>query len=269
MNQIPSPHLNDFDTAKRIEKYQNRLLWIAASLSVMAFILNLDTLKISITAKSWIVLVNYFTKSAGIIVSVMAIVYATLEFIVLSYIAAGGKKKRSDLIDNSLGSNLSGIRSENYYSNSKLCDGLYKLAVNCFENSFFTATIVSKMLWKKWITSSTLVVAIILAAFSGSTSLLNMLIQLSVTGIVLQQSIKLQWYYFKMNQIFEDFKTLFNSLNVITDPEKRSPEILKNVLNYECTHAWGGVLNDTEIYKNLNPSLSKDWEIMKKNYNIK
>lgn len=265
---IPSPHLNDFDTAKKIEKHQNKILWIATALSGLAFILNLETVKTGIGVQGWTVVANYFTKWSAILVSVMAIIYSVLEFIIQSYIAAGGKKKRSDLIDNSLGSNLSGIKSTGYFSNSQVDDGIYKLAVNCFENSYFTATIVSNMLWKKWITTGALVIAIMLAAFSGGLGVLNTLIQLTVTGAVLQQSIKLQWYYFKMNQIFEDFKTLFNSLNGDATPEKRSPEILKNVLNYECTHAWGGVLNETEIYTKLNPELSRNWETMKTNYNI-
>jgi hypothetical protein len=266
---IPSPHLNDFDTAKKIEKYQNRLLWTATALSVIAFVINVETIKIGIASRGWTDLADYFTKATGIIVSVMAIIYSILEFITQSYISSGGKKKRNDLIDNSFGSNLSGIRSSGYFSNSQLPDGIYKLAVNCFENSYFTATIISNMLWKKWLTTGALVIAIMLAAFSDNLGILNTLIQLSVTGIVLQQSIKMQWYYFKMNQIFEDFKTLFDSLNGIPDPEKRSPEILKNVLNYECTHAWGGVLNETQIYDALNPELSRNWETMKTNYNIR
>lgn len=266
---IPSPHLNNFDAAKKIEKYQNLILWTATILSLFGFVLNLETVQAGVQVQGWKEISDKFISVSGILVSALAIIYSVLEFIVQGYISEGSKKKRNDLIDNSFGSNLNAIKSDGYFSNSQVPDGIYKLAVNCFENSYFTATIVSKMLWKRWLTAGALTIAILLAAFSGSLNTLNTLIQLSITGVLLQQSIKLQWYYFKMNQIFQEFTNLFNSLKGVTDPEKRSPDILRNVLNYECTHAWGGVLNETAIYNQLNAELSQNWETMKQNLQIR
>jgi hypothetical protein len=147
--------------------------------------------------------------------------------------------------------------------------GFYKLAVNCFESSYFTATIVSNMLFKKWIATGALVIAILLSVFWGNLGFFNNLIQLSITGIILQQTIKLQWYYFKMNQINQDFKTLFNNLMNAAPGSNNNAEILRNVLNYECAHAWGCVLNDSDIYHQLNPEMSTNWEAIKVNYNIR
>jgi hypothetical protein len=266
---IPSPHLNDFNSARKIEKVQTRMLWIATALALLSFGLSKETIQLIIAENGFDVIAGYAKKISNVLISSMAVIYSILEFIVLLYFDAGGKKKRNDLIDNSFGSNLNGIKSEGYFSNSNLKDGLFKLAVNSFESSYFTATIVSNMLLKKWLTTGALVIAILLSVFSGNLGVLNSIIQLSITGIIFQQTIKLQWYYFKMNQINQDFKVLFNNLMNAPDGTDNNSEILRNVLNYECGHAWGCVLNDSDIYNKLNPKMTQDWEAIKKNYKIK
>jgi hypothetical protein len=265
---IPSPHLDDFQSARKIEKAQTRMLWVATGLALFSFALSNINFQVFITENGLVEIADYVKKTSNVLISVMAVIYSILEFIVLHYFDAGGKKKRNDLIDNSFGSNLNGIKSIGYFSNSGLKDGLYKLAVNCFESSYFTATIVSNMLLKKWIATGSLVIAILLSVFSGNLGVLNSIIQLSITGIILQQTIKLQWYYFKMNQINQDFKVLFNNLMNAPEGTDNNAEILRNVLNYECGHAWGCVLNDSDIYDKLNPKMTQDWEAIKSNYKI-
>ncbi|MCW3085103.1 MAG: hypothetical protein JWP12_2469 [Bacteroidetes bacterium] len=266
---IPSPHLDDFKSGRQIEKIQVWLLWAATAFAVLSFIIANDHIQQLIDTNGLKDFGEYAKKVFDVMVSAIAVLYAILDFIVMRYFDAGGKKKRNDLLDNSLGSNLNGIKSSGYFSNSNLPDGIYKLGVNAFENSYFTATIVSNMLLKRWLTTGALVIAILLSVFSGSLGVFNTLIQLSITGIIFQKTIKLQWYYFKMNQINQDFKTLFNSLLNAPAGFANDAEILRNVLNYECGHAWGGVFNDQDIYDKLNPKMSQDWETIKNNYKIR
>lgn len=256
------PHQNIFDTAKKMEKWQNRVL-VASSISTIASLI-LNSIKKS----------HDFTNSelaitlVDALATLFAIAFIVLDILINERFYSGGKDKRIDLVDHAFGTNFSGEKSSGYFNPGGVNPGIYKLAVLGFENSLFTTSIAKKMSVKKWIIASVVSVIFIISACIGNKDLVNNLFQIAATGVLVQQAIRLQQFSNRMSIIHSEFKSLFNSLKGVQDKISAQGEIVKNVLNYEATHAWGSILIDSKTFDNLNPELSTKWEKMKQDYII-
>ena len=200
---------------------------------------------------------------------VLVIAYFVLELITNYHFFNSSKEKRTDFIDNSLGSNLSGFRSENYFTNDNVNTGIYKLAVNCFENSFFTYHISKKMIWKEWGINIVICIVFILGASMGNKDIVILIIQLSLPFFLIQQAIRLTFFHSRVHNVVCNFKSLFNDFKQNKNISGKFPEILKNVLEYESTKAWGSILLSDPLFKKMNSKLSEDWNRLKTLYDIK
>jgi hypothetical protein len=224
-----------------------------------------------------IVIITIFSKDQNCIPTdwlnaincLLVIAYFVLELITNYQFFNASREKRTDFIDNSLGSNLSGFRSENYFTNDSINAGIYKLAVNCFENSFFSYQISRKMIWKEWIINVIITAIFILGASLGNKDIVVLIIQLSLPFFLIQQAIKLTFFYSRTHDVFCYFKSLFNDLKHNKNVDSKFPEILRNVVEYESTKAWGSILLSDSLFTKWNPQLSEDWNRLKASYDIK
>jgi hypothetical protein len=176
-------------------------------------------------------------------------------------------KRRLDFLDNSFDTNLSGRKSEEYFTNSHLEPGLYKLAVNSFENVLFSYNISKRMLPGLLAKNFLVIFIFILAASLGEKKIVILIFQLSLPVVLLQQLVRLWVYNLNTEKVLEEFQCLFEDLKTTT-PERKSAQILRNIIHYESNISWGSILLSSRVFNKLNPTLSSEWEALKKEYKI-
>jgi hypothetical protein len=174
------------------------------------------------------------------------------------------QRRRRDFIDNSLNTNLSDYHSEGYYSNEELDPGVYKMGVNCFENSFFSMSISERMIRGLVIQSLFVVGIFSLLIMETDKVTIATFLQFALPYTVLQQTIITIIYYFQINSIFNYFKLLFGS----AQEQKRDLLIIHNVINYESTIAWAGVILNDQLFHAMNDQLSEKWQRIKQEHHI-
>lgn len=251
------PFKSSFDTAKIFAKYANYSLWISTILLVVAFYLQ----SLYPNYKSQIDTIN-------IINCFFIIVFALLSILINITFYEASTKKRHDFIDNSFKTSYSEDNSHGYFSNDDIENGIYKMAVNGFENSFFSYNIAKKMLTPLWLKNIFIGFLFISLAITGYNKVFVMILQLTLPILLINQAIILTIFVTRINRINENFRRLFQDLKLDTNRDHKKPEILLNVIEYEATLSWGCILLDSKIYESLNPELSIKWEKIKNNYKI-
>jgi hypothetical protein len=247
-----------FDSAKLYAHYADVVLYISTILLVTAFIIksinpNLEPISNIINGINCLFIVAY----------------TVLKFITDYLFYGASTQKRFDFIDNSFKTSFSEDNSIEYYSNEDIEKGIYKLAVNGFENSFFTYNIAKLMLKPIWIKNTIIAIAFISLAIMGYNNVFIMLLQLTLPLLLLSKAIKLTLFVNRINRVYENYRKLFQYLKNNNEKDNKRPEIIINVIEYETTLSWGSVLLDTKIYNSLNSELSKKWEEIKGKYKIK
>jgi len=251
------PYKNAFEKAKKLKRCANIILWISTSLIVLAFsIKNINN--------NFLLISNYITC----INSFLIISYAVLSFISSIYNFKAGIRRREDFIDNSFNTKIAEERSIGYYTNDNLDNGIYKMAVNGFENSLFTYRISKQMTFKIWIKNLIFAFLILFFAIFGFNNAFILFIQLTLPVLILHDAIKHTIFVERISQVFENYRRLFNDLKNQHNIDLKNPEIILNILEYESTLTNGDILLNSKTYKKLNPELSKKWIELKKKYNI-
>lgn len=77
------------------------------------------------------------------------------------------QKRRDDFIDNSLGTKYLLVNSVDYYDNEEVPEGLYKTAVNLFENIFFTSILIKTLTVRKIVLPALVLSSVWVFAFYG------------------------------------------------------------------------------------------------------
>jgi hypothetical protein len=257
------PHQNSFNRAKVFDQWQGWVLWISTGLTFLSILLNKVELPASVITNKEI-LIDWVNITA----SIFAVGYVVLDILINDKFYNSGIEKRLDLVDHAFDTNFSGDKSTGYFNAEGVRVGIYKLAVLIFENSLFTSTIAKKMAVKKWWMTVFISAVFIVSAGLGNKELVNNILQIAATGVLIQQTIKLQQFANRMSAIHSNLKTLFNDLISEQDKVNKEGNMIKNILDYECTHSWGGILLSSKIFNKQNDELSKKWEGMKKTYLI-
>jgi len=252
-----NPYKASFDKSKDFRKYAEIALWISTVVLFVAFSIKLCYSNL-ISISDLIYKINCF----------FIISYATLSFISENIFYQASKQRREDFIDNSFNTRIAEDRSNDYYTNANIEYGIYKMAVNSFENSLFTYHIANKMMIKLWIKNIVFAILILVFAIFGYNNAFILLIHLSLPILLLQQAIKHTLFVYRIKRVHENYRRLFNDLKNNVDTKYKRPEILLNVLDYETTITYGSVLLDSEIYERMNSSLSKKWIELKQDYKI-
>ncbi len=246
-----------FDEAKDFNKYSNYALWISTIL--FGFSLGIESYNIDFKyISTFIANVNCF----------FIIAFSILNFISDSIFFDASIQRRVDFIDNSFDSSFNEDKSREYFTNENIASGIYKMAVNGFENSLFTYTISKKMIANLWLKNMIFGILILIFAIGGSNNAFVLLLQLTLPLLLLQQAIKHSLFVYRIKRVFENYKRLFNDFKQMNDSKQKRPEIILNVLDYETTLTYGGIHLDSKIYNKLNPELSTKWNEMKRTYNI-
>lgn len=177
------------------------------------------------------------------------------------------KERRKGLIDNSLGTKLLDKPLEGYFSNDSISCGFYKLAVNCYENCFFSYKIAESMTLTIVIKNSFFLFLFLMSAYFGfkESIVATPIIQIFTSSLFLGELIHHLNFCSKLKNRLDEFKLLF--YKGLKKDDIGIP--IFYMLDYETILAFNkSTLSDKE-YKKMNEKLSREWEELKKRYDIK
>jgi hypothetical protein len=176
-------------------------------------------------------------------------------------------QRRQGFIDNSLGSRLLDKELVGYFSNESIPFGAYKLAVNCFENCFFTYNIARAVTIRIVVKNVILMLVFIVCAFYGfkNSVIAVPIIQIFTSSLFLSELIHQLNFTSKLKGLFEKFKIYFTHNHNKSDLSM--PIFL--MLDYETMLAYNKAPLSDKQWNRLEESLSKEWEDIKKRYDIK
>jgi hypothetical protein len=198
------------------------------------------------------------------LLSIFALLYFSLDIIQNYLFQKAEEHRRTDFIDNSLGTTLATENSVGYFTNDAITQGLYKMGANAFENSFFTLEVSNKMKLGM-VTKSVVIILLFLGiAFFTTHKILAGVLQITLPFTILQQTIKLFLFNSRVKQIFESFKTVLSS----SVANKRDQLLTNLVLKYETTLSWGGIPLSGRIFKKYEKGLAQKFDQLKDRYHI-
>lgn len=239
-----------FGKVRKADFIARLLMWISTALMLAEMFTQSQRYA---TATYYIVAVNCFV--------LVIFQIASFSRELLQYKAE--KQKRLDLFDNSFGTKLSETHSDGYYSNDDVTPGYLKLAVNNFESVFFTYRIMKEDL-RCTIAKAIIICALfVCVAILGLQNIFVILIQITLPITILVESIRYVVTESRVEGIYLEYRKLFEKKDSIRDAD-----ILNQLVNYTATLTAGNVLLSNRTYNRLNASLSKEWEEIKKEFEI-
>lgn len=249
------PHSISYETVDRLNKYANIILYVSTALSI------------GISLLSFLLLLPPLQATLIVINSLMACIFVYLDNRANYIFTKAEMKRRLDWLDNSFQTNFSGKKSQNYFTNDHLSPGLYKLSVNCFENSFHTQFIVSKMLPAIMLQTIIIVLLFIISAFIGNSGIIRLFFELALPAVLVQRLIKAIFFSNRIADVHDRFKCLFNDL-MKHDFESKTAEALRDILEYETTLAWASTPLDSKLFFKYQDHLAEEWNLLKNEYQI-
>jgi hypothetical protein len=176
-------------------------------------------------------------------------------------------RRRLDWLDNSFETNFAGKKSQNYFTNEHLSPGLYKLAVNCFENSFHSDFLLSKMLPAIITRTIIIVLCFIASSYFGNSEIIRMFFEIALPALLVQKMIRAIIYSSRISEVHDRFKLLFNDLKN-NDFGNKTAEALRDILEYETALAWASTPLSSKDFFKYKDTLAADWEELKTQYKI-
>ncbi|RYC72050.1 hypothetical protein [Spirosoma sordidisoli] len=254
------PHYEDFKSLETWRKFALSLFYMNTLLPILILVIpNTDNYSI-------------FRNIVIVVTFISLILYSILDVYIEYFIVPGVEEKRkADFLDNAFGTHILSRNSVDYYTNDNIGIGIYKAAVNLFENSLFTFRVSKAMLPKKIIPLVlVLAVVIILAIFGWKDQPIALpALQLLFSTVVAVDFIKYIILHNKSKAIYEGWNNLFRTTNINEDHVSQIPEIMRYWLIYESMLSRLQVPLDVPVFQSLNEELSLEWEEIKSNLHIK
>ncbi len=218
-------------------------------------------LTLLICSTIWILLNMSIKEDISIWVSLSALLYTILIVVKNIFLYKINLKRRCDFVDNSFWSKLWEERSEWYFSNDNFEYGFRKAIINCFENCFFTFNILKKMFINHLIIQAILMFVLLISILYQPNTIH------SIIHMILPINLFLNWcifltVYLDIWLVYKDFRWFFSD----SDWESKHQMGYKYILDYEWAISWWNILLSKKAYDKLNPTLSKKWEKLKKEY---
>ncbi|EKT4518077.1 hypothetical protein JE957_002080 [Flavobacterium psychrophilum] len=252
-----TPFKVNFDLVNKVSNGLNFLLYFSASITTL--LISNEYFKIEEYLNF------YFANNLNILLSIIAVIYFVVMLILNHLFYKAENNRYTDFIDNSLGTKLLERNSTNYFTNHNIEFGIKKLGINCFESSYFSKRISSKMLPKLIFQTLLILILFLLSSFYLSKNNYATILQLALPISIIAELIKIIYYNNYVSEVFENFKKIFSCV----DQKNIDNQILSNVLNYEKTLSYFCVNLNSKIHSEMNGELSKYWIEIKERYEIK
>ena len=256
------------DLYKRLDLYdvwKDRILYAS---TFITFILNLNE------RFHFLECYGYNKSYSDIIIGLNAVlvaIYIGLEIALNTTFQKAEASRIVRYIDNSFNTNFSAaaVPQLGYFSQDYISPGLYKMCVNCFENSLFSLSIAKEMELRRYVKAGIVSLLFLYTATVGDSGTVRYLTDAILPLSLIQDAIKFYLYIARLEKVHDGFASFFQSIKgKPKEFEKRHAEALKLITSYETTLAWSLIKLDSKIYRRLNPSLSQDWDKLKQQYQI-
>ncbi|MDH7462595.1 hypothetical protein QEG73_14960 [Chitinophagaceae bacterium 26-R-25] len=249
-----SPHAANYKTIGRLRNILKIIFWSILLLSV-----------IPVYIKNSKNICNYLSIIAIILFFALDII---IDYVVVPY---AERKRRDDFIDNSFGARNSIQQSDGYFDNDDINTGFYKAAVNLFENSFFTSSLLNRILIRKLILLLVVFLVFITLCFYGlrDNDIALIALQAIFSASIVGDFIKYLILRFKVEQIFTQWKKIFDQTgDLAQSPEKHIPLICQLWLEYESTISRILVEIPQKVFDENNTTLTTNWNKIRSLYSI-
>lgn len=249
------PHDNLYNRVGRLSIYSEILLYSSTVLSIV------------ISALSYYKLEPELQKALIVINSLMIGLFIFLDSRANLIFTKAETKRRIDWLDNSFETNFGGKKSQNYFTNEHLSPGLYKLAVNCFENSLHTDFILSKMTSRVITQTIIIVLCFVVSSYFGNSETIRMFFELGLPVYLILKMVKVLTFSSRISGVHDRFKLLFNDLKN-NGYANKTAEALRDVLEYETAISWASTPLSSKVFLKYKDHLASEWEDLKKEYKI-
>ncbi len=254
-----APQYELFKIMDNLSKLGRYTFWGVLILSIIPFIFN------DFCVKNNLINIVNISNIIGI-----SLFFGTELINELVIIPRADNKRRDDFIDNSFGSKFSINSSNGYYDNDEINKGLYKAAVNLFENCFFTYSLVKITIFHKSIVAIIMIVIIIVLAFYGfkEVSFILNILQAFFSVNILGLFLKNLALFKELTSIQDNWILLFQQTDIKTNTLKYQANIYKYWLEYETLHSRINARISNKIFTKHNTILTENWKQLKQKYNI-
>jgi hypothetical protein len=254
-----APQYNLFRTIIRLASVSQFIFWTVLVFSIVPLVF-----KEFCETQNLINLINIFNIIG---ISLFFVLEVIGDYIL---IPQADSKRRDDFIDNSFGSIFSPNNSVGYYDNDEINKGLYKAAVNLFENCFFTYSLVKVTATKKIISPAIMLLFMTVFAYYGfkevpfALSVLQAVFSANTLGLLIKHLILLN----RLTTIQDSWIALFQHEDLKSNTHKYQTSVYRYWLQYEALQSKINAGIPEKIYDKHNPSLTEEWKKMKWKYNI-
>jgi hypothetical protein len=249
------PYQNRFDLCKKATSAANWLLLVAGVLSLY-FIWD-----------PFATILPWLSRMMMVVNILLIILQFALQALAEIYLYPEAEHDRlKGFFDNSSKLRFLDEDVQGYYDNDGIKPGLYKLAVNSFQNCFYTCNIAKRMTPKLALRNiAFFLLFIIVAALHWNGAFVLSVTQLFVSSLFLWTLFQHFYFVHCVKRTLAGFQETFSVLQ----KDAQQAIALFHVVCYEKALASYGNLLDSSIYNKLNSALDMQWEQMKLRYNIK
>jgi|GEM_PF-5751864 len=252
-----------FELCRTCTKAADALMLVTGGLSILLALPTPDWLP------EW--LSSGFMIASSVLLLVQFIVQAVSE---IYFYPEGEESRVLRLLGSALDVKITDKRERDGYFNNSVKPGLDNLTADYFENSFFTLNIAKKKTTGLVVKNIILLCIFLVAARIGMDNNMYLAgLQLFLSPLFLWSLFKHLYFVHSVKKAHEGFELAFQQV-----PEKQFPYALRYMISYEkALSSYGAMLDpysvpekpDRGLYNQLNPVLSKEWDIIAAYYGIR
>lgn len=170
-------------------------------------------------------------------------------------------KRRQDFYSSACGIDLIHQRTEGYYNND-LTDPIKKMAAQLLENSLFSKTVALRMTKRERIRISVYAVLWVVCLLYRRTDLGIVVAasQAVFSEQVLARWVGLEWLRMRFEKTFDDVYKIFQSKPPVNEFNVMTLDALSM---YETAKANAAITLSSQIFEEINPKLSVEWNAIK------
>jgi hypothetical protein len=248
-----------------VSQYYKPAVKAAAVETYLFFLTALISLCIPYSAKFSVPIPSIF--SAIFIVSVVAH-FSVSQLSRFHLVPRVERKRRQQMLSDTFGTPISHDRTSLYYNND-YPPSVIRLGANIMENSLFSKGIAAKMLVKSRIITGIyfIIWVFIFALQHDNINVLIWVTQLVFSGAIFVQWLSLEILRIRYENIYEQLHSHFLH-GIGGDSPRAIATVLDSFASYETAKAASGTLLSSKVFFDLNPSLTQEWSLIRKELNM-
>lgn len=255
-----SPHTDLYNVKSKLESISKFIFWLTLFLSIFPIVFE-EFCRIH-------KVVDLLNIINIIGIALFFIIETLNEYILLPL---ADNKRRDDFIDNAFGSKFSIKNSIDYYDNEEIEKGIYKVAVNQFENCFFTYSLIKISTVPKIVVPTIMLFSMSIIAYYGfsevpfALTILQAFFSVNILGNLIKHLILMN----RLATIQDSWLELFHNINLKDEIINFQPQVYRYWLQYETLNSKINANISNQTFTNSNSKLTEEWNSLKIKYQIK